>query len=104
MDTPITRAEHNEFARRMEDEHHRMNVRIQGVENKVEEIGALTASVASLAKSVEDMVAEQKAQGARLKALEGRDGEMWRKVVGHVVTAVISILLGYIFAQLGING
>ena len=32
MDTPITRAEHEEFRRRMEDEHKRMNHRLGDLE------------------------------------------------------------------------
>lgn len=100
-DNPITRAEHEEFARRMEDEHNRQNHRINDLEKQVTEISKLTASVASLAKSVEQMVAEQKNQGDRLKALEGRDGELWRKAVGYVITSVLGIVIGFIFRQIG---
>ena len=35
----------------------------------------------------------------RLK--EERDGEMWRKVTGHIVTVIIGIVIGYIFKQIG---
>ena len=102
MDTPISRAEHNEFVKRMEDEHHRLHRRIEVVEDKVEEIGTLTTSVASLAKSVEQMCKEQAAQGKRLETLEGRDGELWRKATGYVLTTIISIIVGFVFAKLGI--
>lgn len=102
MDTPISRAEHNEFVKRMEDEHHRINHRIGAVEDKVEEIGSLTASVAKLASSMEQMLKEQQKQGERLDTLEGRDGELWRKAVGYVVTTIISIVVGFAFAKLGI--
>lgn len=101
MDSPIARAEHNEFVRRMEDEHHRIHHRIEAVEEKVEEINALTTSVASLAKSVEQMCKEQAAQGKRLETLEGRDGEMWRKAVGYVVSALISIIVGFALGKIG---
>lgn len=101
MDNPITRAEHEEFVRRMDDEHNRQNHRINDLEEKVTEIGKLTASVASLAKSVEQMVAEQKSQGERLKALEGRDGEKWRSAAGYVITSVLGIVIGFIFRQIG---
>ena len=94
MDSPITRAEHNEFVKRMEDEHKRMNHRLSNTEK-------LLAAVEKLALSMENMQKEQRNQGERLEKLEGRDGEMWRKVVGHVITATISIILGFIFAQIG---
>ena len=47
------------------------------------------------------MVEEQKAQGERLETLESRDGEMWRKIVGYVITAILGIIVGYIFKQIG---
>lgn len=61
MEDPITRAEYEEYQKRM----------------------------------------EQEAQGKRLVSLESKDGEMWRKVVGYVITAVIGIVLGFAFTQIG---
>ncbi len=101
MDTPITRAEHEEFKKRMEEEHRRQNRRIELLENTVQQIGEIATSVEKMAVSLQSMVKEQEQQGNRLEALESRDGEMWRKVVGHVVTAIISIILGFVFAQIG---
>lgn len=108
MDTPITRAEHEEFRRAMEaenqrlaDEDKRQNRRIEALEESVRQIGALTTSVEKLALSIESMVKEQEQQGKRLEVLEGRDGEMWRKVTGHVITVIIGAVLGYIFTQIG---
>lgn len=101
MDTPITRAEHEEFRRRMEEENSRQDKRIELLEENTKQIAALTTSVEKLALSVESMVKEQEQQGARLETLESRDGEMWRKVTGYVLTAVVGIVVGYIFTQLG---
>lgn len=102
MDSPITRAEHEEFRKRLEEENKRQDRRIELLEENVREMGALTTSVEKLAQSMESMVKEQEKQGKRLEVLESRDGEMWRKVVGYVVTAVIGIVLGFVFTQIGI--
>lgn len=102
MVNEISREEHEEFARRMEDEHKRINHRVGELEETVRQIGALTASVEKLALSVESMAKTQTRQGERLEELEGRDGEMWRKVTGYVVTAVIGIVVGFIFTQIGL--
>lgn len=101
MDSPITRAEHEEFRRRLEEENKRQDKRIELLEQNVEKMGALTTSVEKLATNTESMLKEQEKQGKRLETLEGRDGEMWRKVVGYVVTAVIGIVLGFVFTQIG---
>lgn len=101
MDTPITRAEHEEFRRRLEEENKRQDKRIELLENNVEKMGALTTSVEKLATNMESMLKEQEKQGKRLETLEGRDGEMWRKVVAYIATAVVGIVLGYVFTQIG---
>ncbi len=101
MDDAITRAEHEEFRKRLEEQNQRQDKRISLLEESVREMGALTTSVERLAVSMESMVKEQEKQGKRLEVLEGRDGEMWRKVVGYIATAVIGIILGFVFTQIG---
>ncbi len=101
MENGISREEHDEFVRRMEDERKRTNHRLEDLEDGLRQIQDLTASVERLALSVESMAKSQGKQEERLETLEGRDGEMWRKVTGYVVTAVIGIVVGYIFTQIG---
>ena len=84
MEDPITRAEYEEYQKRMEQEDHRQNRRIEQLEENTKQIHALTVSIEKLAQSV-----------------ESKDGEMWRKVVGYVITAVIVIVLGFAFTQIG---
>ncbi len=109
MDTPITRAEHEEFALRMEaenqrlkDEDNRQNHRLDELDKKVSEIQTLATSVQTLATNMESMVKEQERQGKRLETLESRDGEMWRKVTGYVLTAVVGVVLGLVFTHIGL--
>lgn len=102
MEEPITRAEYEEYQKRIEDEDYRQNRRIEQLEGNTKQINALTVSIEKLAQSVESMVKEQEAQGKRLVSLENKDGEMWRKVVGYVVTTVIGIVVGFVFTQIGL--
>lgn len=90
MDSPISRAEHEEFARRIADQERRQDKRLELLEENVREIGALTVSVQKLAQSLELMVKEQEQLGKRLQALESRDGEKWRKLMGYIATALTS--------------
>lgn len=102
MDTPITRAEHEEFRRRLEEENARQDKRIALLEENTKRLELLNTSIEKLAANMENMLKEQVQQGKRLEVLEGRDGEMWRKVVGYIATAVVGIILGFIFTQVGI--
>ena len=77
----ITRAEHEEFRKRIEAEDNRQNRRIEILEN---------------------MVKEQGQQSARLEALESRDGEKWRTVTSYLLTAILGIAVGIIAKQFGL--
>ena len=98
-----------EFSKRMESENqnlkaedNRQNKRLDTLEANVREMSSIAISVEKLATNMESMVKIQEQQGKRLETLESRDGEMWRKVVGYIITAVIGLVLGYIFTQIGI--
>lgn len=104
----ISRQEHEEFRRsmesenkRLEDENKRQNHRLESLEKTVEKVAAISTSVEKLALNMENMLKEQVNQGKRLETLESRDGEMWRKVVGYIATAIVGIVIGFLFKQLG---
>lgn len=99
----VGREEHAEFAKRIEDEQHRQNRRIELLEESVKQNTALTVSVEKLANNMESMANEQAKQGERLEALESRDGEMWRTVVKYVLSAVIGLVVGVVAAQIGLK-
>ena len=103
MDNPITRAEHEEFRRRIEEENKRQDRRLELLEHTVQQISDLTTSVEKLAVSMEGMLREQEKQGTRLETLEDRDGEMWRKIIVYAATAAVGIIIGYVARQIGLS-
>ena len=100
----LTRREHEEAMLRLDAENSRQNARIGELEEQQKQITSLTVSVEKLAVNMESMLRELSAQGNRLKVLENRDGEMWRKVVGCVITTLAGAIIGFVIAQLGIGG
>ena len=103
MDNPITRAEHEEFRRRIEEENKRQDRRLELLEHTVQQISDLTTSVEKLAVSMEGMLREQEKQGTRLETLEDRDGEMWRKIIGYAATAAVGIIIGSVARPIGLS-
>ncbi len=101
MDNLITRAEYGEFCKRIEAENNHQNQRIKLLEEQTKQITELALSVRELALSVKQMAETQKKQGEKLEKLESRDGEMWRKVTSYVTTAIIGIIIGFVFQQIG---
>lgn len=101
MDDFLPTEVHAEFAQRMEDEHRRINQRLEGVESSVKEITRLTLSVQSLAESVQRMCKEQERQSERLQTLEDRDGDNWRALMKYLLTGLAGALAGFIASWLG---
>ena len=104
MDAPITRAEHEEFRRRIEEEHSRVNKRLELLEENTERLNALNTSIEKLAVNMESMLKEQVRQGKRLEVLERRDGDNWRGFLKAAATVVISAAVGYLLRVVGIGG
>lgn len=102
MDGYVTRLEYEEHNKRMEDEHKRINARLKDLEEESEANNKLLVSIEKMAINMENMQKEQTSQGKRLEILENRDGEMWRKVIGDIVKVIISIVVGFVFAKIGI--
>ena len=102
MDDVITRAEHEEFRRRIAAEDARQNKRLTTLEENVRQIAALTVSVEKLATSMESMAKEQKDLGDKMEKLESRDGEKWRKVTSYVITALVGGVVAFLLAQIGL--
>ncbi|WP_279073412.1 hypothetical protein [Amedibacillus dolichus] len=101
MQMTITRAEHAEFKKRLEEKNDRQDKRLSLLEQQVEELKKTAVSIERLSNIMESMLREQKSQGEHLQKLESLDGEMWRKVVGYIATAIIGIVIGFIFKQIG---
>lgn len=100
--TPITRAEHEEFCKRVEAEDRRQDKRLEILEEQTRQFIDLVLSVRELTQSVKQLAETQKVQGEKLDEIESRDGEMWRRVSGYVITSVIGLVVGYLFHKLGL--
>lgn len=102
MEDTISRKEHEEFSRRIDEENERQNKRLSELEKSIKQIGELTATVKELAVNMKNMLVEQEKQGTRLDSIEKRDGEMWRKVTSHIITLLVGAVAAYIFAHMGL--
>lgn len=101
MDSLITRAEHEEFCKRIDAENKRQNQRIKSLEAQAKQFTDLALSVKELTQSIKQNTETQKEQGEILNRLQNRDGKMWRKVIGYVLTAIISMSVSAVFQHIG---
>ncbi len=100
MDTPITRAEHEEFRKRIEEENKRQDRRIEDLEENAKQITAMVSSIEKLAVNMENMAKEQEKQGKRLETLEGQDGDKWKTLVKCCITGVVTFVIGFVLPKL----
>ena len=98
----ISRMEHEEFAKRLDDEDTRQNKRLEKLEKDVENNNKLLVVVERLANSIENMQREIGDQGKRILEIENRDGDKWRKAVWLVVTLAIGGVVGYVLKNIGL--
>nr|DAM87258.1 MAG TPA: hypothetical protein [Caudoviricetes sp.] len=103
MDDFITRAEHAEFVKRMEEENKRQNNRISSAENSLEVCKELASSVERLAENMASMKEELANQGTRLQTLEKKPGDRWETVLKTALTTIVSSLAAMIFAAIIAN-
>ena len=109
MEDYITRTEHNEYAKRVDEENARQNDRLNSLEVALKQILSITTSVEKLAthmehmsKEQERMTVEQEKQGERIKAIEDRDGEKWRTVATHILTMIITAIVTFVLSKIGL--
>ena len=79
----------------------RQNRRIEQLEKDSKTQTQTLIAIERIAVSVENMQNELSDQGKRLDELESHDGEMWRKVIGYVVSSIVGAVICFIFTQIG---
>lgn len=86
----------------VDDENHRQNERLKKLEDVVERISDIAASVQLLAQNVATMTKELERQGKKLEAIENEPADKWRKLTWLVITAVAGGVVGWILSRLGL--
>lgn len=86
MDDMISRAEHTEFVKRMEEENKRQNNRLDTMEKSIETFREIVSSVNRLADNMKDMADELANQGKRIEVIERKPADNWNTIVKSILT------------------
>ena len=87
----------------VEDRSKSNTIRLDEVERRQDNLEELTTTVKVLAtkeENVERTVGEIKND---VKEMKDKPNKRYDKIIDVIITAVIGVLVGYIFAQIGIN-
>lgn len=97
MDEFVTKAVHDEFAKRIDEENDRQNKRISILEQGQAQINELVSTVKVLAVNMENMAKEQAKQGERLKEIEGKPAKHWETLIACLITCIVTAAFAYFF-------
>ena len=96
----ISRREHNEFMKRMEDEHKRINHRLEKAEEIAEQMQEMNTNISELATNMKYLLKEQLEQGKRLDKIEDEPKSAWDSVKKGLFNAIGAAVGGAIIAAL----
>ena len=96
----ISRREHDEYVKRMEDEHKRLNHRLVNLEKIVNQIQEMNTNINELATNMKYILEEQREQGKRLDKIENEPKTAWDSVKKGVFTAIGASIGGAVIATL----
>ena len=102
MDDIVTRPEYEERMKRIDDEQHRQNKRLDKLEDIADKLTELTTSVKTMAESMSAMKDEQKKQGNRLEKIEEAPADKWNTLVKTVLTVLITAAVTWFLSKGGI--
>lgn len=92
MEEYVTRLEYNEHSRRMEDEHRRVNKRLELLEENVRQLTDLTVAVRELTVNVGNLAEKQGDMVSRVDALEKEPGKNWSALKSGILGAIAAAI------------
>lgn len=91
----ITRAEYDIAVKRIEDEEHRQNRRLDKLEETLKALSDLTLTVGKMAVSLETMAKELEKQGRRLEEIEKTPAGRWNTLISAVIGALVAAAITF---------
>lgn len=102
MDEFVRKAEYDERMKRIDDEDHRQNRRIDKLETITDQIADMAASIKAMVVTMQAMKKEQEDQGDRLREIEKKPADNWNNLVYTIVAMVATAAVTYILAKGGL--
>lgn len=91
----LTRNEYETMVKRMEDEDHRQNKRLDMLEESLKKLNDLTVTVGKMAVSLETMTKQLERQATQLADIEKAPARRWNQVVSALIGAVVAAAVAY---------
>ncbi len=96
----ISRREHDEYVKRMEDEHRRLSHRLEECEKSTQDIRDLVKNVGIMATNMKHLAKAQEDQNDRLERLEKLPNQNWNTIKNGIFNAIGAAIGGAVIAAL----
>ena len=96
----ISRAEHNEYVKRMEDEHKRINKRLEKCEKISDQMQQMNSNISELATNMKHLLDEQIEQRKRLDRIEDEPKNAWASIKKGLFNAIGATIGGALIAAI----
>lgn len=103
MENFLPRTEFDEIRKSLDQELKRINKRFEDLELNKKEIRDLMMSVQEISFNIKKIADEQISLKRDIEEMKGRDGEMWRKVMGYIATAIVGGVIAFLLQQTGLK-
>lgn len=90
----VTEKEFNLATKRIDDENHRQNERLQALENNYSVVNQLSIHMERLASNMEAMAKELARQGTKLNEMEMKPAQRWDLVITSIITGIAGAVVG----------
>ena len=81
---------------------HNLDRRLSKVEELSDKLSDMAVTMQGMLVTLQNMQAEQKAQGERLEKIEQEPADKWNKVVSTVITVLVTAALTWLISKGGI--
>ena len=90
----VTEKEFTLATKRIDDENHRQNERIQALESNYAIVNQLSIHMERLATNMEAMAKELARQGTKLNEMEMKPAKRWDLVITSIITGIVGAVIG----------
>lgn len=94
MENTILRPEFNEFSKRVDEENHRQNRRIDLLEENVRRIDTMTTSIKEMSVIMKNMLSELEKQSERIEKLEKEPIETNKLIKNEIIKTIVGAAIG----------
>lgn len=96
----VTKEEHTEFCKRLEEHMDKQDSEIAELKNRNDILIEMGNAITEMSTNMKHLASDLHEQGRRLEAIENRDGKKFREIELGTIMLIIGAIVGAIFEHI----